>query len=147
MENKKMDLEPKVLSCEHGDRDSIYNRLRKEEELFKDVDLKHIFLLAMAIGFKEGFKSKINKKESGGLLRVDSLKDKEKDFIKAIAVASTGDITVLLNKRLPYIIAEEYANGGIKILDREILKNPIGSYDKHLAAKLIDILEKIDKKD
>lgn len=137
--------EPKILHCEYGDKESIYKRLQEEEDLFKDSEWKDIFLLAMSIGFKMGKREELKKRDPGGLIRTDTLNDLEKALIKAIAIASTKSIDILLDKREPYRIAEEYANAGIKILERKILSEPMGTYHKELAATLIDYIKEDEK--
>jgi hypothetical protein len=85
-----------------------------------DLQNKHPFILAVALGFKYEKYSPLTdaKKHSGGYCRVETLTVEEKAVIKAIAINKTKDINTLGNIKQQYQIAEAYANGGLAVLKK-----------------------------
>lgn len=140
MESKK----PTLLYCRKGEK-KIYERLREEEALFRGAELKDIFMMAMALGFREGKRNKLDKKESGGLIRFSYLNDIDKSIIQSVAVATDKQLDVLVDKKKVYSIAEEYASGGIRLLENEAVRGEFGSYQKRLGVKLLEEAEQIKK--
>ena len=45
-------------------------------------------------------------------------------ILRAIAIAETGDTTILVDQAQLVMIAEEYANGGIEQIRREVAEQP-----------------------
>jgi len=82
------------------------------------IDNKHLFILTMALGFKNNKYAPLRSGErhSGGYCRVESLSPEDKSLIKAIAVCKMKDLNLLVNPKQMYQIAEGYANGGISLL-------------------------------
>jgi hypothetical protein len=70
------------------------------------------------------------------------LTDEERTLIKAIAIATEGDLNVLLDEQRVYSIAEEYATGGISLLKARVLSGGYGSYVKKLENDLLRTYEK-----
>ena len=138
--------EPDIIYCQKSDK-NLYDALA-DEDIFKGLDLKHIFIMAMVLGFRENKREKIQQKEPGGLFRVSYLNDTEKALIKSIAVSTeNGNLEVLLDKKKVYSIAEEYANGGLRLLKNLILidTEKIGSFNKILGGYLLEEVNKISK--
>jgi hypothetical protein len=133
--------EPEILHCRKGEKE-IYDRLSKDEDIFKKKDLKHIFLLSAVIGFIEGRRNPIDKREPGGLIRFSYLDEEDKGLLKSIAVVTYKKLDILVDKKSVYSLAEEYASGGLKILEREVFEGEFGSYKKRLGAKLMDEINK-----
>jgi dnd system-associated protein 4 len=86
--------------------------------------MKGVFMWAVALGVKEGKRRPL----SGGreqIFRWDQFsQDTDIPVLKAIALAETGDVEVLLRVDEILRIAEEYANAGIHEIKREIIDQP-----------------------
>ena len=121
-----------------------YDRLLEKDSPFAGRENKDLFMMALIIGFHEGTRAKLEKKE--GFFLLYHLNDKENSIIKSIAVAEEGDLNILLDKKKVYSIAEEYAAGGIKLLKDKVLSGGYGSYIKKLESELIDGFERIKGK-
>jgi len=102
-----------------------------------------MFMMTMALGFKR--KSRVPlKKGKDGLSRLVDFKDYNITLIKSLALKETKDVNVLLNDEEIYKIAEEYANGGIKIIKNFVIGEDPGSYIKKLCTELLEISKKIE---
>jgi len=121
-----------------------YDKLRQKPSPFANGQNKDIFLAALVIGFHEGIKLPLQSKE--GYFRTEYLKSEEKTLIKSIAVATTGDLNVLLDEQRIYSIAEEYATGGISLLIDRVQNDSYGSYAKKLENELLKIFGKVKEK-
>lgn len=120
-----------------------YGSLLERGSPFEGKDNKHVFMMAMLTGFRDGSKLKLDKKF--GFFRTEYLTPGELSIIKAIAIAETEDLDVLLDKKKVYSIAEEYAAGGIKLLKDRVSSGGYGSYIKKLEESLVDAFKKIEK--
>lgn len=111
----------------------------KEMTFFKKLENKenkNLFLLAMALGFKyNDYKPiKSGNRHPGGFFRVETLAEKEKSIIKAIAIYhQKNDISILSNPKAYYQIAENYANAGLSKLKTIISEK--GDFFINLAKK------------
>lgn len=74
-----------------------------------------LFLLFMAIGYREGVKRPKPASKSDGP-RLEFIKPDQKSLIKAIALAESEDSEILLDEDALYDIAEQFAAGGLAIL-------------------------------
>jgi hypothetical protein len=131
---------PTRLYIDRSDREK-YDRLLEKDGVFAGKDNKDIFMIAMAIGYSRGVRVKLTRKE--GYVRFEYLKDRDKSIIKAVAVAATATLDVLLDKKKVYSIAEEYARGGIKLLVDMVFGGGFGSFEKKLESELVEEFEKI----
>jgi dnd system-associated protein 4 len=96
------------------DKHPIFQRLTQDEDApFKHM--KDVWVLAAAVGFKAGRRRPMHGTQHVGFWHYLSLQE-DVPLIQAIAVADTGDISVLANRGEVIRIAEEYANGGIDLL-------------------------------
>jgi hypothetical protein len=120
---------------------SSYDLLRQKPSPFANGQNKDIFLAALVVGYHEGVKLPLKSKE--GYFRTEYLKSEEKALIKSIAVATTGDLNVLLDEQRIYSIAEEYATGGISLLLDRVQNDSYGSYAKKLENELLQIFGKV----
>lgn len=102
---------------------------------------KHIFILAMCIGYHNDIKNELETKE--GYIQADYL-SKEDEIIMYSIAADIGGLKVLADLNKVYSIAEKYAKGGITLLNEEILSQQLGSYSKKLERDLINVVDKID---
>lgn len=133
--------EPLIIYIKKSDKKD-FERLLEKDSPFGKKDNKHLFLMAMAVGFKNGVKRKLTDRDPPGYTRTEYLSDKEKALIRAIAVHDAKNLEVLMDKKRVYLIAEEYAAGGIKILKDEVFSGK-GSFSKRLETELTKISKKL----
>jgi hypothetical protein len=139
MENDEEESVPTRLNINKSDRE-IYDKLLEKDGEFAGKENKDVFLLAMVIGYLHKADIELQIKE--GFIRTEYLKDQDNSIIKSIAVAKTGTLDILLNKKKIYSIAEEYASGGIKLLKDMVYGGSYGSFSKKLESELIETFEK-----
>lgn len=95
------------------------------------------FLIAMAWGFKYGDRVEESlKKSSATQVRHEYLRDEDYALMGAIQLATTGSPDSLLDLDERYLMAEQFAEGGMLLL-KEILEGP-GDLAKAFAAQVID---------
>lgn len=75
-------------------------------ETFKDI-----FMLAACLGFRSRRRVRTNKADSE--IRASVFTADDMAILKALAIAETGDVDVLMREGEILAIAEEYANAGI----------------------------------
>ncbi len=135
-------MSAKKLDRVYCDNLKDYQDLKKTP-LFKKTNNAMMFMMTMALGFKR--KSRVPlKKGKDGLSRLVDFKDYNITLIKSLALKETKDVNVLLNDEEIYKIAEEYANGGIKIIKNFVIGEDPGSYIKKLCTELLEISKKIE---
>lgn len=121
----------RVIYIEEKDKED-YDRIA-ETKPFKNLGLKEIFILALALGYKKGVRLPLKHKKD--IIREEYLSDEDRSIINAIAIAETGNFEILEDKKEVYKIVEEYANTGFTILKKKAT-NVDGSYMKELEADL-----------
>lgn len=138
-ENRKVD---RVYIIKEDRR--IYDKLKEEpssplqkNKMSEKVRNRVRYMVALVIGFTEGNRVK-DESISDGFVRLDTLKEKDKAIIKAIAVVEEGDLSILTDKQKVYEIADQYAASGIHILKEKALGSDLNTYLKKLEAKLIE---------
>jgi len=110
------------ISKEHR---SIYEQLAKRgndnPENHPFPTMKDLFMTAAVIGMKEGKHKKVSGPEA---IFSASVFDDKNDIpiLASIAFAHNNDFSTLFNENEIIKIAEEYANGGILILRRELIE-------------------------
>jgi hypothetical protein len=120
-----------------------FDRLKEKDTPFAGVRDHEIFVAAMVTGYHEGCKIELkNRKE---FFFEKDLTKEESALIKAIAVADTGGLDVLLDKQKVYSIAEQYATGGIALLKNKAMSGEYGSYAKKLESDLLKAHDQIVK--
>ena len=134
--------EPDRLYIRKSDRKD-YDRLLEKDSPLVGKENKDLFMMALITGFHEGTRIKLDKRE--GFFFLYHLNDDENSIIKAIAVAEEGDLNILLDKKKVYLIVEEYAAGGIKLLKDKVFSGGYGSYIKKLESELIDEFKKFEE--
>ena len=127
----------------HVDRKDLedFNRLKDTDSPFAGGRNKDVFLAAMVIGYYEGSRVEIKKKE--GYIMASYLDPEDRALVNALAVSEEGNLNVLLDKQKVFSIAEEYATGGIKLLKARVFGEEYGSYAKKLESELLRAYEKI----
>ena len=85
------------------------------------------FLIAMAFGYNLGSKTKLNGKKA--LILEDSIKDNQLALMNIVAIDEMDDIKMISNRKEVFNIVEQYANTGIKFLQK--IENT-SQYDEEL---------------
>lgn len=124
---------------ENGDK-KIYDNLKNNEDFFKDNNSnKELFLFAMAIGFLNKTRLGFSGKRLGYFLEKD-LKYEDIVLLNSIAVFETQSLDILNEKENIFKIAEEYAHGGLILLNDDIESVQFGSYSKNFEMKLNQLI-------
>jgi len=100
------------LFIETGDRE-IYNELKNKPPL-EGLQHSDVFCLAMGFGYKAGIRTPLRKKD--GFIREATVKENHWRLIIAVAIASCGDLSIVIDKAKCGEIAAEYANAGLRII-------------------------------
>jgi dnd system-associated protein 4 len=101
---------------------------------------KDIFMLAASVGFSKKNKKPLEPGKKEGI-RLEVFTEKDRDLLKAIALAHTNDIHVLAKQPDDIIspqvltIAEQYAHGGIEELRALLIEKP-----GHKLWNLVDLM-------
>ena len=135
---------PDRLYINKKDKD-LYSQLLGKNGPFEGKDNKHIFMLSLAYGYKYGKKTDIVERE--GMVRTEYLDKNEKSMIKAIGIAEKNSLNTLIDKKLLFNIAENYANTGLHILYEEAFSNGVNFdlYFKKLESELAQVLKKSEE--
>ncbi len=111
---------------------------------------KDLFLFVMALGYKHEKKIPLKKKDNTIPLAVFQKSKNNIDFIDLIALGDTKNIYILdwddekiVEKKLEII--EEYANGGLEIIEKELFNNNTDIYDNLLQLINIELTSNIKK--
>jgi len=123
---------PDRIYMDRADRE-LYDRL-KNEPMFENRSRKEQFLLAMAIGFRNGAKREFSKKENLFLLKDCRAEDEALMF--AVAVADTGDAKVVVDRARVFEIAEQYAHAGLKLLIDKVESAAYGGFEARFEKEL-----------
>lgn len=134
--NRELEYEPYYKALGKPDKN--------KEKLFNNI--KEVYMLAMTVGFKYKRKKQI-KKSAPDPIRLSIFDEQDKVIMDIIALyenINEKDLSLLTDERKDdkYKLMEEYANGGMEILIREIC-NKSGSLDdlKNFARSLSPKIE------
>lgn len=96
---------------------------------------KDVFMLAVVLGYRRDMRRPA---PSGAkhTIRREVFSEEDYQLLEAIAVATTGDVNVLLNQGAILTIAEEYAQAGIHDVKAELLDQG-GQPLRNLVAMLV----------
>ncbi|MEI2611834.1 MAG: hypothetical protein V9G20_24625 [Candidatus Promineifilaceae bacterium] len=97
---------------------SLTDGSNKEQSPFSTY--KDVFLFAACIGFHNGRRKKLPV-GAKNTIRLDVFRDEGIGLIKALAIATTGDVIILTKPSDFLEIAEEYANSGIHDVKSDLL--------------------------
>lgn len=78
------------------------------------VDRMDQFVVAMSIGYNLGSKTPLTGTKS--LILESSISKDNLALLNIVAIADTGDVKIISNKKQVFKIAEQYANTGIKYM-------------------------------
>ncbi|MGO4890398.1 DNA phosphorothioation-associated protein 4 [Anaerobacillus sp. MEB173] len=109
------------------EQEDIYKSLTDSNEFGIFATYKDVFMLAGAVGFMEKKRKEFTGSAEGIPWNVFTLETDE-TIINAIALAETEDITILNDDNEKFDekmkIFEEYAAGGLEIINNKIMENP-----------------------
>ncbi len=130
-----MSNEPDRLYIDEKDREKYDQLLSKGNPFSREqgFDNKDLFLLAMCTGCNEGNKTQL--KTRFGYFLSKNLSNEDEAIVFSIAVLEEG-LDVLRDKRKIYLIAEQYAAGGIHILYNNVFGGQLGSFIKRFENQL-----------
>ncbi len=120
--------------------EKIYHRLREEESFFKDLESKDIFLAAMTYGYYHQSKIKIDKKQ--WYFRTSYFDPEDLVLIYSIVITEESPDIIDKPERINQII-EEYARGGIFLINNKINSIQFGSFEKEFEKIIVDGYTKI----
>ena len=116
----------------------LYKELTTEKEglLEPFKTMKDLFLFATLVGYRRGERKSLEK--GVGIFAWPQFSAQEDvPALRALAIAETGDVTVLANQNELLTIAEEYANGGIVEIQEQVAEMP-----GNRIANLVGLLQK-----
>ena len=106
----------------------LYNKLveraSKNPESQPFTLLKHAFMWSVALGVRSGRRLPLSSPKSALIFWHTLSENQDVPVLEAIAIAETGDVEVLLQGSQVLLIAEEYANAGIREIKRELVDKP-----------------------
>ena len=113
--------------------------------LFKDKEMKNIFMLCFALGYKIHKRKPV--KDGVGLLNIRSFLDQDLWTIAAIAIKDKDDINIIKNGPEMKKIATEYAYAGLSELEDLITEYGSGiNLELALEKKMQDSLIQLKSK-
>lgn len=86
--------------------------------------MKDVFMWATALGYKLGEKRALAPGKTQPFRWSQLSQDTDVPMLKAIALADSNDVEVILHEDRILRIAEEYANAGIRVLKQALLDRP-----------------------
>ena len=116
----------------------LYKELTTEREdtIQPFKTMKDLFLFAAFVGYRRGKRIRVEKRRDiFAWARFSAQEDVP--ALRALAIAETGDVTVLANQDELLTIAEEYANGGIVEIREHVAEIPTNRI-----ANLVGLLQK-----
>lgn len=109
--------------------DSSFHELYKALSDGKDIEkapfktMKDLFMLAVCLGYRRNQRRPINSKQQ--IFHLTQFSEREDlPILKAIAIATTGDVQVLADIEKIITIAEEYAQAGFLEIKSTIVNQP-----------------------
>ena len=84
-------------------------------------EAKDIFMMAVGLGVQKGKRRELEGSKEGLFFWNRLSKDLELPALRVIALSETGNVESMQDEDLVQLIAEEYANEGIRILIEEVI--------------------------
>lgn len=84
---------------------------------------KDVFLTSACLGFDLEWRKPLPKGDKKREIRLDTFSESDLDILKAIAIAETESVEILLDMGEVLTIAEEYAYSGIRELESKLLNS------------------------
>ena len=117
-----------------------YNELTSDDlSPFQGMPYKDVLVYAAAYGFRNGLREPLENPQPN--IPFTALKDRDIWLLKAIAVAEDDSLSVLQNESDLYRVPEEYANGAIEELYREVLAGKPGDPLERMTEDVLNLVE------
>lgn len=129
---------PDRVHIRKSDREIYDNLNEKDTSPFQGQENRILYMNALAIGYTDGGRIEFDAGEKEGFAQFSALHDEDLAIIKAVAVAEKGDLNILVNKDEVIEIADEYAAGGIQLLNDSVFGQEYGSYIKRIEGRLVE---------
>jgi len=117
---------------------------RKMGETLGRITNRDQFLLAMSWGYRHGMRVEEFKRSNTGP-RLEYLKPEDNALMAAIQLAVAGDAEALKDIEQRHMLAEQYAEGGILLL-QQMMEEP-GDFARSLAGEIRAELAKLPRAD
>jgi len=104
---------------------------------FQGMPYKDVLVYAAAYGYRNGLRKPLEKPQPN--IPFTALQDRDVWLLKAIAVAEVDSLDVLNDESQLYRIPEEYANGAIDELYREVLAGKPGDPLDRMTEEVLDL--------
>ena len=125
---------------------AIYTKLQNDPlSPFKGRTMSEIFAYAAAFGFKNRRKEAL--KQDVPYISAVAFTDKQRAVLLSIAIQNEGDVDILFDPAAVSKTVNEYANGGIGILESELIGDVRGKADAvtKMASVMRSAIAKWDK--
>lgn len=109
------------VSIDAGSHDLYRTLTTGDESPFKTM--KDLFMTAACLGYHINKRAPLARRQQVFAWTIFSPQD-DIPLLRALAIAATGDVKVLLDQGELLTIAEEYANGGISVIEQKLLRDP-----------------------
>ena len=107
---------------------AIYDKLQNDPlSPFKGRTMSEIFAYAAAFGFKKGRKEAL--RQAAPNISAVAFTDRQRAVLLSIAIQTAGDVDILFDPGMVGKTVNEYANGGIGILESELIGDVRGKAD------------------
>ena len=130
---------PDRLYIDEKDRE-LYDRI-ESTGMFKGRTRKEQFLFALGLGFNNGLRRPLGKRE--GFFLTKDMRSEDEALLNAVAAYDAESLQVLSKKSEVFKIAEEYAHAGIRLLVDKIEATQHGSFEKRLEKELQEMYKEI----
>lgn len=131
---------PRDISVTKDTRNTYDDLTEANDSPFKNAELNDIFVFAAAYGYNQGLRTSLDSRRA--LANRDALSDSQQWTLKSIALNETEDEDILRDGKQIYIIAEEYAEGGIHHL-KDRLEAPGDLYNE-ISTEIIQLHQESD---
>lgn len=134
---------PRELAID-SDYHNLYNDLKDGKILpeLKGYEMAYLFVIALSYGF---YFNKFEPIKQGKVKRSISRSFIDREFgwlVKAVAISKSKEgVDLIPDKAEIYRIAENYANGGIKILEKIIKKSKPGEFELFMEKEINKLLK------
>lgn len=129
---------PDRVNIRKSDREIYDNLKEKDTSPFQGQENRILYMNALAIGYTDGERIEFEAGEKEGFILLSTLQDEDKAIIKAVAVAERENLNVLVDNEEVIRIADEYAAGGIQLLNDNVFGQEYGSYIKRVEGILTE---------
>lgn len=120
---RKLAKEKDINALQFDDENSLSKRVAKDDPLsIPFSEMKDVFIWAACLGFQLQLRKRISGKRRVIFRWTQCDPRTDVPILRAIAIAETSDVNVLLNQGEIMNIVEEYANGGIHELRANVLE-------------------------